>query len=145
MMNAKLTELEQILLDAIVDRGGLTEKQIIDGMSECFGHHVRGSICEVGEIHLMIANLENNSLIFRLDADPVIYVSLKPCPNPSCEEGERPYIGPVLWSVKQVVCDHCGLKGPSGYEPNAVESWNAMPRQSDIDALRKQLSHVQED
>lgn len=72
--NLQLSELETIMLDTIKDSDGLTERQIVDGFSECFGHHVRGSLCDISEIHQMIAQLV--SLNFISQDEDLRYVAV---------------------------------------------------------------------
>lgn len=52
-------------------------------------------------------------------------MNLKPCPH--CGNIE-PYMTTILWSCKQITCDQCSMKGPSGYERDVADKWNALPR-----------------
>lgn len=52
-------------------------------------------------------------------------MNLKPCPY--CGNTE-PYMTTILWSCKQITCDQCSMKGPSGYERDVADKWNALSR-----------------
>lgn len=64
---------------------------------------------------------------------------LRPCPSPSCcSDGYNLY---VFESFDFVHCRSCGLNGPQsdGHVQDAVERWNALPRENELLSVRPDL------